>query len=315
MTSPRSTGRDSANDREDRTSQVTERLFYPCSTGFLFTAPSLSLRLQLPFFGMIVLSLDDRPVRVRLGGNAIEHSAMAIWTKDVQFDAMDTAFVCIGINPLHSAFRSFVQIGKDDVVALDRRDYSRFDQLLHAASHSRRLAHGEALSLFQGVAATTLDKLPRVAALDERAYRLKQRVCENPRVKLSDVADELQLSYHRTSHLFAEAVGLPIRTYQLWQKLYRAGATLMTGASLTEVAHAAGFVDSAHYSKAFHTAYGRNPTDMFKSRRHIVFFRDAFSEASIGNAIREQASSENTIRDDSIQAGPDALPSNPSRVA
>jgi methylphosphotriester-DNA--protein-cysteine methyltransferase len=85
--------------------------------------------------------------------------------------------------------------------------------------------------------------------------------------------------------LFTETVGVPIRTYQLWQKLYKAGASLMKGASLTEVAHTAGFVDSAHYSKAFQTAYGRCPTEMFKTRRIIVFFPNAFSETSIGESI------------------------------
>jgi transcriptional regulator GlxA family with amidase domain len=82
-----------------------------------------------------------------------------------------------------------------------------------------------------------------------------------------------------------------MRTYQLWQKLYKAGASLLKGASLTEVAHAAGFVDSAHYSKAFQTAYGRCPTEMFKVRQIIAFNLSAFRDTSLidtTSAVDEQ---------------------------
>jgi methylphosphotriester-DNA--protein-cysteine methyltransferase len=96
------------------------------------------------------------------------------------------------------------------------------------------------------------------------------------------------LSYHRTSHFFAETVGVSIRTYQLWQKLYKAGAPLIAGASLTDAAHAAGFVDSAHYSRAFQTAFGRCPTKMFKTRHTTVFFSNAFRDVPMFDAAAKR---------------------------
>jgi AraC-like DNA-binding protein len=75
----------------------------------------------------------------------------------------------------------------------------------------------------------------------------------------------------------------------LWQKLYRAGAPLLAGASLTEAAHAAGFVDSAHYSRAFQTAYGRCPTDMFRIRRTVVFYDNAFRSETVARQYSAKA--------------------------
>jgi AraC-like DNA-binding protein len=93
------------------------------------------------------------------------------------------------------------------------------------------------------------------------------------------------LSYYRTSHFFTHAVGISLRSYQLWQKLYKSGPPLLEGASLTEAAHAAGFVDSAHYARAFQKAYGRAPSRMFRSRRVKVHYTKPVREARAGFAL------------------------------
>ena len=93
------------------------------------------------------------------------------------------------------------------------------------------------------------------------------------------MARALSLSYHRTSHLFTETVGITVRTYQLWLKLYRASEPLMNGASFTAAAHTAGFVDSAHFSKAFQTAFGFSPRNALKKRRIVVYERDVFKKS------------------------------------
>ena len=109
----------------------------------------------------------------------------------------------------------------------------------------------------------------------------------NPRISVDELATSLGLSYHRTSHLFAEAIGIPMRTYLLWQKLYKAGALLLSGATLTEAAHAAGFVDSAHYSSAFHRTYGRSPSDLHKSGRVTIRTTPPVREARMKNPLEE----------------------------
>jgi AraC-like DNA-binding protein len=64
------------------------------------------------------------------------------------------------------------------------------------------------------------------------------------------------LSESRFSHLFVDQIGLPFRTWLLWRRLIRAVEGIAAGSSLTEAAHAAGFADSAHFSRTFLRMFG-----------------------------------------------------------
>lgn len=73
---------------------------------------------------------------------------------------------------------------------------------------------------------------------------------------LSDVARSTHLSPSRLRHLFVEQTGLPFKSYVLWRRLMRAVETFLEGATLTEAAHAAGFADSAHFSRTCRRMFG-----------------------------------------------------------
>lgn len=66
----------------------------------------------------------------------------------------------------------------------------------------------------------------------------------------------VHLSSSRLRHLFVEQTGLAFRTYQLWLRLVRAVDIYSEGATLTQAAHAAGFADSAHFSRTFRRTFG-----------------------------------------------------------
>jgi AraC-like DNA-binding protein len=246
----------------------------------LFATTDSTSHVQLPFYGIIVLSYDGKPVRASVGSHRVEAPAFAVWAKDVHFDAREQSYIAIGVNPLSHLFRAFTKLPAPHVLPLNLDRYAQFMPLMkHAADGS--ITHADALQLLNGVLEVTRRVLPLVPSLDDRAKLLMKTLWEKPRCSLDELAGALSLSYHRTSHVFVDAVGIPVRTYQLWQKLYRASAPLLAGMSLTDAAHIAGFSDSAHYSRAFQTAYGRCPTQMFRTRR-IEFFRpDEFSEAAL----------------------------------
>ena len=56
------------------------------------------------------------------------------------------------------------------------------------------------------------------------------------------------------------AMGVPLRSYQLGIKAIRAAARMAVGAQLTHIAREAGFVDSAHLSRTWHRTYGFSPS-------------------------------------------------------
>jgi len=266
-----------------------ERVFFPSSDCYVYATNCLDVRLQVPFYGWVLISIDGEPIHIRTGGTEFAERAMALWARDVQFLVPPSRFVTVAVNPFHRLFRAFTKIAEPSALVLDYAAFAELRTSMVNALTSPRFAHAEALELKQRVLEIAGDTLPKVPSLDARAQRLMKLLCDNPRCTLSDLAQNLKLSYHRTSHLFTQAVGITVRTYQLWQKLYRANGPLTKGATLTEAAHAAGFVDSAHYSNAYFTAYGRSPRDAFKARRFVVYLDDAFTESAIGEALRKDA--------------------------
>lgn len=100
------------------------------------------------------------------------------------------------------------------------------------------------------------------ALLDERVISALNllRAAPERRAALSDVASAVGLSPSRLAHLFRAHTGLPIRRYLLWLRLGDALQQLARGASRTTAAHAAGFADSAHFSRTFRRMLGITPS-------------------------------------------------------
>lgn len=265
--------------------RIVENLYYPSTMGHISAARYVaSSVMQLPFYGIISLSADGNPITLTTGGRKYECSALAFCGRDLEFTAAGTHFVAIIVNPLHENFRAFTRLKAPFVMPLDRGMFAPYDSLLRKAVDGT-LTHDQSVELFDGVQALVRPALPRVPNMDPRAKAVVKDLWENPRCSVDELASRLGLSYHRTSHFFAESLGIPIRTYLLWQKLYRASGCLLAGASLTEAAHAAGFVDSAHYSSAFQRAYGRAPSELFKSRRVSINTTATIRKARADNPL------------------------------
>ena len=95
-------------------------------------------------------------------------------------------------------------------------------------------------------------------------------------VRLSALAGALNMSTSWLTHRFAEQVGMPLRRYVLWQRLWRAVESALKGSSLTEAAHSAGFSGSSHLSRTFRATFGVAPSVLFALRDQVcVCFADA----------------------------------------
>jgi AraC-like DNA-binding protein len=80
---------------------------------------------------------------------------------------------------------------------------------------------------------------------------------------LTAAAQGIYLSPSRLRHLFVEQTGVAFKTYLLWLRLIRAVQIYSQGqGSLTEAAHAAGFADSAHFSRVFKRTFGSPATSL-----------------------------------------------------
>lgn len=83
------------------------------------------------------------------------------------------------------------------------------------------------------------------------------------------VAGGVGLSEGRFLHLFREQTGMSYRRMQLWMRLARAFSAVGSGRPLTEVAYEYGFADSAHFSRAFHQAFGMAPSVLVQDSRFV----------------------------------------------
>ncbi|WP_218018433.1 helix-turn-helix domain-containing protein [Nocardia amikacinitolerans] len=88
---------------------------------------------------------------------------------------------------------------------------------------------------------------------------LPERIAEGP-VRLADLARAVHLSESRLAHVFSAELGLPFRPYLRWLRVQRAVELLAAGHTLTEVAHGAGFADSAHLTRVCRAMFGAPPS-------------------------------------------------------
>lgn len=80
---------------------------------------------------------------------------------------------------------------------------------------------------------------------------------------LASLAARAALSPSHFAQCLRAETGLPLRAYLRWQRLQRAVAAALAGASLTHAAHEAGFADAAHLTRTFRRHFGLAPSTVF----------------------------------------------------
>jgi AraC-like DNA-binding protein len=87
------------------------------------------------------------------------------------------------------------------------------------------------------------------------------------KLTLEDIAGQVFLSPSRFRHLFMEETGMALRPYILWRRFLKVWELLMTGASLSDAAHSAGFADAAHLTRTSKRMFGFPPSVMTMRRQ------------------------------------------------
>ncbi|AGC45315.1 AraC family transcriptional regulator [Myxococcus stipitatus DSM 14675] len=133
-----------------------------------------------------------------------------------------------------------------------------------------RTAVGEALSarkqepwteLFQNA----LNLGPAPLTVDARIARVASLLSTSDEVPsdAGTLAQREGVSTSLVEHRFREQVGVPMGAYRAWHRMLGATTLALRGRNLTEVAHTAGFYDSAHFSRLFRSMFGLPPSKVF----------------------------------------------------
>ena len=253
-------------------STVMKDHLYFLDTGIVFTTPWVKTEALSPRSAQISLTAARKPFEVRIANTTKQYDAVAIKpmvTRGVH--AANVQLVVILCGPLHQHFRVFRSIPDPGLQVLDRNAFASLDSALDAV-YRGRLTIDEASALFEDVIKITISHLPRAKPADARVERTIELLRENPNRPLDELAAAAGLSYGRMSQLFAETVGISLRSYQLFLKLIKAVRLLPTGRKFTDIAHVAGFTDLAHMSRVFQQSYGA-PMSYFMNDNHVQKFR------------------------------------------
>ncbi len=228
--------------------------------GFVYSSTSIRSRATVRPSAVLLFSACGRPFELSLQGRRETLLAAAIRPNVRRgLDAVGVRLLSVNIHPTHPAFVSFQALDGDGLLPLDRARFAPFDADMLAAC-AGRLDRAAGAMLFERLVRAGLEALPRTVAPHPQRERLLRLLAQQPDAGLRDLADALGVSYHRMSHVFSQAVGLSFRSYRNFDRMCRAGRQFTTRRSLTGIAHAAGFSDSAHLCHTWQRRYGLSPS-------------------------------------------------------
>ena len=250
---------------------MKDNLYWFGSRGFIFTSPCVVTESTVRHAAVVLLTASGEPLEITAGKHMVTHDAIAVAPLTARgLRAVDVGLVSVHVFPPHPSFCAFQAIRAPGVLALERTGLAELGPML-ARAYEGGLTLREAEGLFDAIVEGVVRQLPPVAARDQRAERLLGILRDNPACSLPQLARKLRLSYTGTSHHFSRAVGLPFRSYRLWLKYFTAADLRFKGGSLTKIAHAAGFADSAHLSHMWQASYGLSPSYSLDRERVRTF--------------------------------------------
>jgi len=253
---------------------------YLLEHGLIYASPCIASQHTSRCSASILLTLERKPFKVTFRDKSYQFKAVAVRPLvERSLHAENAALISVLVHPNHPEFSRFRTIVRPGYMELDRETFAHLDDSLRAAAAGTLPLQRSAELLDQTIAAVVC-RLPNSKRPDPRVERVIELLRENPNRTLSDLAETVGLSCNRMSHLFADVVGLPWRSYVLWQKVLTAALMLTSGRRLTEIAMTAGFADSAHLSNTWQQAFGASPSQFLNSEYVELHFEGNRLQAS-----------------------------------
>lgn len=192
--------------------------------------------------------------------------------------AVDVGLVSINITPHHPAFNLLRRSAGDQLCPLGPELFKPLQAVLLKA-YEGKLTLTEAAALVEQAQSIALLQLPAVPAAAHDISRSHTRSADallalirrgQENCNLDRLSRELGVSYHRASHLVAEIIGLPLKSYLGWHKMLPAWHGLLGRRPLAEVAFNAGFADLAHMSRTWKRKLGVAPSYMRSEAVRVI---------------------------------------------
>lgn len=248
---------------------------------FIYTTPvERSAQLQ-PHSATVLVNAYGAPFDVTIDGRS--HTTRCIAMGSLlrrQVVTPKTGLIALFIMPESRLFPRFLSLGPERFALLDRDALAPADPAL-VALYEGHAEHDDVMFAYRSLTSLLREPEPHEGfdAAQHRARELMQLIAENPDLTLEELAAVHQITYSWMSRLFSHSVGIPLRDYKNWLRRRKVWELLATNLSLTDIAHRAGFSDSAHLSRTYRRWFGMSPSESRK-RKKVRFFRFAPDTAS-----------------------------------
>lgn len=238
---------------------------YPFQHGFLYTSISAVASYTKRHPAVVLVSLDGAEIGIRTETGYKSGRALAIAPQVKRLiEADGVGFAALHVEPSHHMFRSFMHMQQPDGV--EALPYDQFTSYLDGLNtcYSQAIEIEKAERLFSQVLGTICSTLGQAPTRDKRIERLLDWLTVHSPLDYSfeRLKGLAGLSEGRLSHLFTGEVGLSLRSFLMWRKTREAISLINTDMNLTDIAHASGFADSAHFSRTFSNSLGVLPSMM-----------------------------------------------------
>jgi len=277
--SPNHIGTSIANEAKDvphaRAPQIEARLFV-FSDGFVYAASAVSSAQTSRHAGVVLISLDDTPIHVSFAEPRTDKPqnffgrviALAPGVKR-SIQVGPSGALSIHFDPSHPVYFPMSEcLGSTGGKTIPYRHFRHIEANIHECRHARN--EDIARNVFEKCAQAITKLCPQTAIRDQRIVELLGELQSLSPLdyEFAKILETYNLSASRFSHLFTANAGLSLRSFLQWRKIKEAIAMFETGISMTEIAHASGFSDSAHFCRTFNKCLGLKPS-MFGPGRPV----------------------------------------------
>ncbi|MEY4563268.1 MAG: hypothetical protein RLZZ618_2545 [Pseudomonadota bacterium] len=233
--------------------------------GYMFSCPGIAPRETQRIAASLLIALTDQDFELEVAGQRTRHGMVAIRPQVAhRLHACEVPVMLFDLDPRHLEYRRFLGIANPGVQAFARERFAGFAEEM-LAFHAGNLTSVESQRLFRRAVNLAVTPLPAPPDLDPRVQQAKTLLDREPTHSIDDVAQSVGLSRDRLSTLFSSELGITLRLYAQSMKINAAVTFHGKGMTLTEIAAAAGFADSAHFSKVWSQTYGSPPGNFFSS--------------------------------------------------
>lgn len=211
---------------------------------------------------MLLVGLDG-PLQLQSEGAAIcSHSALLPAGLELEVDSLGSRVAICYLDVFGEDFAllaprmAHVQGGVLHGLDSEAESIERFDQL------HRQSADPELIQAWMEELINPHQCVPAGFALDSRIVRVVELIKADVACNqsIAYLAEQVGLSVPRLSQLFRQKIGIPIRRYRQWHRLFVTTVGVARGMTLTDAAMVAGFTDSAHLTHTFRSIMGLKPS-------------------------------------------------------